>query len=173
MTTSRKLAVLAAAVGMLTLSGCFKATGGGWFVDEEGDIVTFGFTAQPDGEPTGFCDGWPFPFPQVPTCQPAKGRLTLIDHGSTSGVARMIRGEFTGTYNPLSGSPVDGSQFAGTVLVDGEEWLMGMRVTDAGEPGIPDDFVFIMLEEAATADGTPDLVYVGNIGNGNIQVHAD
>lgn len=128
--------------------------------------------AQPDGELTGECDGSPFPFPQVPTCQPAKGRLTLIDHGGASGKPHMIRGTFTGTYNPASGNPGDGSQFAGTVLVNGEEWLMGMRVTDAGEPGVADDFIFIMLEEAATADGTPDLVYIGSIGNGNIQVHA-
>lgn len=141
-------------------------------IDIEGDLVTLGFTAQPDGEPTGECDGFPFPFPQVTTCQPAKERLTLIDHGGASGEPHIIRGVFTGTYNPASGNPADASQFAGTVLVDGEEWLMGMRVTDAGEPGINGDFVFLMLEEAATADGSPDLVYVGNIGNGNVQVHA-
>lgn len=172
MTTKRKFAVLTIATAMLALSGCFKMTGGGWFLDGEGDMVTFGFTAQPDGEPTGFCDGFPFPFPQVPTCQPAKGRLTLIDHGNASGEPRMIRGEFTGTYNPASGNPGDGSQFAGTVTVDGEDWILGMRVTDAGEPGVPGDFVFLMLEPAATADGAPDLVYIGEIAEGNIQVHA-
>ena len=172
MTITRKLATVAGMAALLALSGCFKTTGGGWFVDDEGDFVNFGFTAQPDGEPTGQCDGSPFPFPQVPTCQPAKGRLTLIDHGGASGEPHMIRGDFTGTYNPFGGNPEDGSQFTGTVMVDGEPWLLGMRVTDNGEPGIQEDFVFIMLEEAATADGTPDLVYVGNIGGGNIQVHA-
>ena len=169
----RAIATVAVLAAATSLSGCFKTTGGGWFIDgSDGDLVTFGFTAQPDGEPTGFCDGYLFPFPQVPTCQPAKGRLTLIDHGGESGEPHIIRGTFTGTYAPESGNPVDGSQFAGTALVDGEEWLLGMRVTDNGEPGLDGDFIFIMLEEAATADGTPDLVYIGTIGGGNIQVHA-
>ena len=173
MITIRKLALFTIATATLTLTGCYKMTGGGWFMDDDGDLVTFGFNAQPDGEPTGVCNGFPFPFPQVPTCQPAKGRLTLIDHGTASGEPHMIRGTFTGTYNPGTGNPDTGSQFAGRVLVDGEEWLMGMRVTDAGEPGVDGDFVFIMLEHAATADGSPDLVYIGNIGNGNIRVHAN
>ena len=173
MNTTRKLAMITAVTALFALSGCLKMTGGGWFIDGEGDFVNFGFTAQPDGEPTGNCDGYPFPFPQVPTCQPAKGRLTLIDHGGMSGEPRMIRGEFTGTYNPIGGNPEDGSQFTGTVLVDGVEWLMGMRVTDNGQAGIEQDFIFIMLEEAATADGSPDLVYIGDIGGGNIKVHAN
>ena len=173
MTITRKLAVLTATTALLTLSGCFKTTGGGWFIDGEGDMVTFGFNAQPDGEPTGFCDGSPLPFPQVPTCQPAKGRLTLIDHGSASGEPHMIRGNFTGTYNPIGGNPGDGSQFTGTVLVDGVEWILGMRVTDNGEPGAQGDFIFLMLEPAATADGAPDLVYIGQIEQGNIRVHAN
>ena len=171
---TRKLALITTGIAMLALSGCFKATGGGWMEDGDGDLVNFGFTAQPDGEPTGFCDGYFAPFPTLPTCQPAKGRFTLIDHGNVSGEARMIRGDFTGTFNSLMfGDPIDGSQFNGTVMIDGEEWLLGMRVSDYGEGGgIENDFVFIMLEKAATADGSPDLVYIGNIGGGNIQVHA-
>lgn len=172
MNTTRKLATITATVALLALSGCFKMTGGGWFLDEEGDMVTIGFTAQPDGEPVAYCDGFPNPFPQVPTCQPAKGRLTLIDHGNVSGEPRMIRGNFTGTYNPEGGNPSDGSQFTGIVTVNGEEWLLGMRVSDYGNTGPSEDFIFIMLEEAATADGSPDLVYIGNIEHGNIKVHA-
>ena len=172
LTMLKKLILCTALSGLFGLSACFKATGGGWFIDADGDLVTFGFTAQPDGEPTANCDGSPFPFPEVPTCQPAKGRFTLIDHGTESGESRIIRGKITGTYNPADGNPDDGSQFAGTAIIDGEEWIMGFRVTDAGEPGLPDDFVFLMLDPAVTADGNPDLVYIGSIGNGNIQVHA-
>ena len=172
MTLARKLALITATIAALALSGCFKMTGGGWFTDGEGDLVTIAFTAQPDGEPTGFCDGWLAPFPQVETCQPAKGRLTLIDHGTESGNPIMIRGHFTGTYNPISGNDETGSQFTGSVLVNGEEWVLGMRVSDYGEEGPTEDFVFLMLEPAATQDGNPDLVYIGNLEGGNIQVHA-
>lgn len=172
MTFPRKLALFTATTAILVLSGCFKMTGGGWFTDNEGDLVTIAFTAQPDGEPTDFCDGSPFPFPQVPTCQPAKGRLTLIDHGSASGNPIMIRGNFVGTYNPISGNDETGSQFTGTVSVNGEDWILGMRVSDYGEEGPTEDFIFLMLEPAATQDGNPDLVYIGSLEGGNIQVHA-
>ena len=178
MTTTRKLASFTVLTALLALSGCFKMTGGGWFIDNEGDLVTIAFTAQPDGEPTGNCDGYIAPFPQVPTCQPAKGRLTLIDHGGASGEPLMMRGNFNGTYNPVSGNLEDGSQFTGTVVIDGEEWIFGMRVSDYGEPGnfedpdVTGDFFFLMLEPAATADGSPDIVYLGQLGGGNIRVHA-
>ena len=179
MTVSRKLALITTTTAVLALSGCFKMTGGGWFTDIEGDLVTIAFTAQPDGEPTDFCDGFIAPFPQVPTCQPAKGRLTLIDHGTVSGEPIMIRGDFVGTYNPEFGNPDDGSQFTGTVTVNGEEWILGMRVSDYGEGNLVDengnpvgDFFFLMLEPKATADGAPDLVYIGELEGGNIQVHS-
>ena len=45
-------------------------------------------------------------------------------------------------------------------------------VTDNGKAGPIDDFLFLMLEQAATQDGNPDLVYIGDLLGGNIRVHA-
>jgi len=157
-------------LSVFLLSGCFKTTGGGWFLDDEGDVVNFGFNAQPVGEPTGNCDGYPFPFPDVPTCWEAKGTLTLIDHGNVSGERLKLKGSFTGTFNPESGDPSDGSQFNGTATLNGQEYDMGFRVSDYGEGRLDDgDFFFLMLEPKG---GGELIVYIGNLGGGNIQVHA-
>jgi hypothetical protein len=143
-------------------------------LDGDGDLVTFGLNAQPDGEPTGFCNGFWVPFPEIPTCQPAKGRITLIDHGNVSGEPAMFKGEFTGTFNPESDPDniqETGSQFSGTGTFNGEEYDIGIRVTDngSGADNIDGDFVFIFLRPKS---GGPETVYIGFIGGGNITVHS-
>ncbi len=159
---------------LLLMSGCFKLTGGGWLLDEDGDLVTFGLNAQPDGEPTGFCDGFLVPFPDIPTCQPAKGRITLIDHGNVSGERFMLKGEFTGTFNPEfdpDNIQETGSQFNGTGTFNGEAYDIGIRVTDNGSGAgqIEGDFIFLFLQPQG---GGPERVYIGEIGGGNITVHS-
>lgn len=152
------------------LGGCTKMTGGGWMFDVDGDRVSFGFTAQAVEETDEEC-GVP-----GPACVAAKGRFNLIDHGDFSGERVHIRGQFTGTFNAESpflceetANTPCASQFEGTAVIDGDEYLLSVRVTDNGEGS---DFVGDFVEiHAYPVGGGDSFDYVGSIEGGNLQVH--
>lgn len=145
------LALLLLVALMVVGVGCSKATGGGWFLDEEGDLVTFGFTAQPvDSD-------------EVEGTIAAKGQFQLVDH-STKPPTR-IHGTFTATD---AATDEWASVFEGTCSIDGEgghALVVGFR--DEGEPG-PDAGDAI----AVYVDGDDDPLYEAYLGGGNIRVHS-
>jgi len=107
------LALLVMAVGLLT--GCCpeggKVTGGGWFLDNGEDKVTFGFNAQ--GEYDEDEEGYVF-----------KGQFQAVNHGTGDKLHA----------NEIVGKDLDGiyAKFKG-VDKDGE--VVTVRVWDLGEPG--------------------------------------
>ena len=93
--------------------GCGRTTGGGWFVNEEdGALVTFGFTVQLIDEEGS-----------------ARGQFQLVDHGSSP--PTRIHGEFTATYSDgIAGF----SGYEGTCSINGEDghtFLAGILTIDS------------------------------------------
>ena len=75
--------IIVAALTMSSFACLFaKTTGGGAFYDEDGNYVTFGFNAQPVGEP--------YTVDEV-TFQDAKGQFQLVNHTTKT----KINGSFT------------------------------------------------------------------------------
>lgn len=134
------------------LTGCNKTTGGGAFYDETtGNFVTFGFNAQPVGEPYLDDSG--------EYVQDAKGHFTLIDHT----IKTKIKGAFNITGAVQSGFETE-SAFSGTCMVnrEGPYDLYG-HFLDAGE-GNPGDYLAILWDSGYYSgyleDGSDIVVHV-------------
>jgi hypothetical protein len=153
--------ILVVAIGLL-LFGCdigvvpVKTTGGGWFTDEDGHRVTFGFTAHP-GDNT-----------------PAKGQFQLVDHGNKTVEKMKIHGNFTVAADWVSfdeqGDIDDCTWFSGNCTVNGmNAYPFAIKLCDYGEPG-PSSGDRIELG-VGTDENNPDWSYEATLEGGNIQIH--
>ncbi len=141
---------LVLAVALAAGVACFKTTGGGWFINENGENgskVTFGFTAHPVGEPVG-------------DIQEAKGKFQLVDHGTKT----RIHGTFSTTASDTDST---WSTFGGPCTVNGEDgYSFAVIVSDRGEPSFSaGDLIDISIW------GPTDYRYFGVLRGGNIQIH--
>ena len=146
----------------VVFTGCDKTTGDGWFYNygNEDQKVTFGFNAQPVGEP--------YLVPGTAIYgQNAKGEFQLVDHANKI----KIHGTFTITlaYDPTL---YEGYQvFGGAASVNGEE---GFGVTgyfydanhDSGYGLGPDDRFQIQAYK-----GSVSYDYFGVLTGGNVTTH--
>ncbi len=144
---ARYTLALVLAVALAAGVACFKTTGGGWFIDQYGSKVTFGFTAKPVGEPVG-------------GIQEAKGKFQLVDHGTKT----RIHGDFSTTSSDTHST---WSTFGGPCTVNGEDgYSFAVIVSDRGEPSFSaGDLIDI------TISGPTDYRYYGVLKGGNIQIH--
>jgi len=141
--------VLLLAFALMVGVACFKTTGGGWFIDQEGNKITFGFTAQPVGEPGDIT-------------QEAKGKFQLVDHGTKT----RIHGTFTTTFT-VSDTPSTESFFWGPCTVNGVDgYSFYVMVSDYGEPALSaGDEIEIKVM------GEEEHFHYGFLRGGNIQIH--
>lgn len=143
--------VLLVAVLALLGTGCNKATGGGWFLDEVTDHkITFGFNAKPIDEPAG------------QGMIKAKGQFQLVDHDAKT----KMHGTFNGTWDtPSNGT----STFAGTCSINGQDGVtFYVKATDNDVSGLDaEDHILIKISTS------PEITYAGLLGGGNIKVHKE
>jgi hypothetical protein len=166
------LSILLVAVLLMSTAfiGCDKATGGGSFYDEAtGDLITFGFNAQPVGDPYLAEVGSPYYIPGEETwIQDAKGNLSLVDHNKTAKV--KIKVNFSVTIPEPSEYGL--SAFGGNCTINGDgPYYFGAVFTDVGE-GYSGDYIQIGWNDFATLD---DLLgsYSGYLNEGSdIVVHS-
>ena len=146
-------------VGLLAgTMGCKKTTGGGWFIDEfTGNKVTFGFNAQPVGEP------WIDPYGNW--YRDAKGQFQLIDHGAKI----RIHGTFTTTWAEDGTNETDFVSYDASVNGVGGYGVC-VLLRDYGEPG-PSAGDAIAIPWVRDSFGNVVYDAQGYLGGGNIQVH--
>jgi hypothetical protein len=137
-----------------------KATGGGWFIDEETEsFITFGFNAMPIGDPYINED-------LQEEVRDVKGQFQLIDHTDKI--------KIHGTFN--YGSPdldiTDTSAFIGECFVDKDgPHLFGVLLTVEAEGSSV--YLWIDMNDNLIDDGEPtDKYYSGDLEGGSIKIHA-
>lgn len=141
------IAVVVILVAALVVGvSCFKTTGGGWFIDERGDKVTFGFNAQPEDMFT------------------AKGKFQLVAHHGDDNET-VVHGTF---YFTVPGGEFLGyTEFSGVCSVNGVPgypFVATFYDENEGELG-PGDRVSVEIL------GWPDD-FAGTLEGGNIKIHA-
>jgi len=154
-----KYAVVALLVLVLALAGtgCSKVTGGGWFNDFSAGKVTFGFNAQPT-EPYD---------PSADSLQEigAKGQFQLVAHGTKT----VIHGTFTGSW--MTDDP-NFSRFSGTCTINGTDVQpFNVQFYDNGDGKLEKgDGIIVHIGGTSPMDPIV-LMYSGDLGGGNIQIH--
>ena len=135
-------AVLLGAPGSVANANANKITGGGWFIDDSGNKITFGF----DGKQT----------PEPPLHKYiAKGQFQLVDHASGDRIHGIIEEIKPGSL-----------AFTGSCSINGQgDYTFYVRFSDRGKPGVePGDEIYVAIE-------SPMRFYEGELKGGNIKVH--
>ena len=156
------LAVILVVAVTLLVAGCdyvsvapIKTTGGGWFVDEDGHRVTFGFAAAPTAD------------------REARGQFQLIDHGNKTVDKLRMHGSFTVAFDEIPTQAYEGNctWFAGNCTVNGTDgYEFAVKFCDEGEPG-PSAGDHIELYVGADSGSVAQWYYAATLEGGNIQIH--